>query len=134
MAHDDIRGRGLELAMSSMEEEKRLVYKEAYDEAYKEACDEAYKKACDVGYGGNYAAIYAESYAAGYAESYAASYAEGYEKGYELFGAEYHKCIGELMDAMFEDGRRDEFIAALCDREKEDRLFREYGISPYWLQ
>lgn len=118
MAHDDIRGRGLELAMSSMEEEKRLVYKKA--------CDVGYKKACDVGYGGNYAAIYAESYAA--------SYAEGYEKGYELFGAEYHKCIGELMDAMFEDGRRDEFIAALCDREKEDRLFREYGISPYWLQ
>lgn len=118
MAHDDILSGGLELAMNSLEEEKRLVYKKAYDKG----C----KKAYDKGYRGNYAAIYAESYAA--------SYADGYEKGYELFKTEYRKCIVELMDAMFEDGRRDEFIAALCDKEKEDRLFREYGINPYWLQ
>ena len=110
MAHDDILSGGLELAMNILEEEKRLVYKKAYDKGYR----------------GNYAAIYAESYAA--------SYADGYEKGYELFKTEYRKCIVELMDAMFEDGRRDEFIAALCDKEKEDRLFREYGINPYWLQ
>lgn len=96
--------------MNSLEEEKRLVCKEAYDKGY--------KKACDKGYGGNYAVLYAE----------------GYAEGYELFGTEYHKCIVELMDAMFEDGRRDEFIAALCDKEKEDRLFREYGINPCWLQ
>lgn len=100
--------------MNSLEEEKRLVCKEAYDKG----C----KKAYDKGYGGNYAVIYAESYA------------DGYEKGYELFKTEYRKCIVELMDAMFEDGRRDEFIAALCDEEKEDRLFREYGINPCWLK
>ena len=100
--------------MNSLEEEKRLVYKKAYDKG----C----KKAYDKGYGGNYAVIYAESYA------------DGYEKGYELFETEYRKCIVELMDAMFEDGRRDEFIAALCDKEKEDRLFREYGINPCWLK
>ena len=110
MAHDDILSGGLELAMNILEEEKRLVYKKAYDKGR--------KKACDKGYGGNYAVLYAE----------------GYEKGYELFKTEYRKCIVELMDAMFEDGRRDEFIAALCDKEKEDRLFREYGINPYWLQ
>lgn len=104
--------------MNSLEEEKRLVYKKAYDKG----C----KKAYDKGYGGNYAVIYAESYAA--------SYADGYEKGYELFETEYRKCIVELMDAMFADGRRDEFIGALCDKEKEDRLFREYGINPCWLQ
>lgn len=102
------------MAMNSLEEEKRLVYKKAYDKG----C----KKAYDKGYGGNYAVIYAESYA------------DGYEKGYELFETEYRKCIVELMDAMFEDGRRDEFIAALCDKEKEDRLFREYGINPCWLK
>ena len=96
--------------MNSLEEEKRLVYKKAYDKGY--------KKACDKGYGGNYAVLYAE----------------GYAEGYELFGTEYHESIVELMDAMFADGRRDEFIGALCDEEKEDRLFREYGINPYWLQ
>lgn len=116
--------------MNGLEEEKGLVYEEAYEKAYEKACAEGWEKACAEGYGGSDAVLYATGYAAICAEGYAA----GYVEGYELFKAEYHKCIVELMDAMFEDGRRDEFIAALCDKEKEDRLFREYGISPYWLQ
>lgn len=63
-----------------------------------------------------------------------AAYDEGYAEGLASFKAEYHKCIGELMDSMFADGRRDEFMAAICDKEKEDRLFREYGIPCSWLK
>lgn len=118
------------MAMNGLEEEKGLVYKEAYEKAYEKACVEGWEKACAEGYGGSDAVLYAAGYAAICADGYAA----GYVEGYELFKVEYHKCIVELMDAMFEDGRRDEFIGALCDKEKEDRLFREYGISPYWLQ